>query len=222
MVGGDVAHWIARHGAPAADLAVRWLRDALAGVQYIHRDVGIVHHDIKPHNLLLDAGQNLRIGDLGLGHVQRLARLALPDGSIRGTLWYMSPEQARGERTDERSDLFSLGSSFYHIVSGMRPFEASTPAEVLARVSRADHEPLATLAPETPALLAVVIDRLMQPHPLLRYQDAGVALADLDSYLASDRPGVGALAAACEAPAPTDMFAQTPSTIVPRHKAVTT
>jgi hypothetical protein len=203
LAGGDVAHWIGRHGAPAVDLAVRWLRDALAGLYYIHRDVGIIHHDIKPHNLLLDAGQNLRISDLGLGLWQRQAELAEADGSIRGTLWYMSPEQARGERTDERSDLFSLGSTFYHIVSGTRPYEASTPAEVLARVARADHLPLADSAPETPAPLAVVIDRLMRPHPLARYQDAGVALADLDSYLSRGRLD------GCGHAAPTELLAQT-------------
>src|SRR5690349_11859838 len=103
----------------------------------------------------------------------------------------MSPEQAAGGRLDERSDLFSLGSAFYHIVGGRPPFDAATPAEILARVARVDCLPLTEVAPHVPASLATIIDRLMQADPLRRYQEAGVARADLESYLRRDRLGSG-------------------------------
>jgi serine/threonine-protein kinase len=187
MSGGDIARWVGGHGTPPPKLAARWLRDALTGMRYIHRNVGIVHGDLKPHNLLLDAARNLKIGDLGLSRLEGLARQVEADGTIRGTLWYMSPEQARGESTDARSDLFSLGSTFYHILSGTRPYDASTPAEIITRIAQGEFAPLSEVAPYAPAALVVLVERLMQPDPLRRYQDAAVALADLESYLEKDR-----------------------------------
>lgn len=187
LSGGDLAHWISRHGTPAMSRAARWMEQALSGLEYIHSSVGIVHCDLKPANFLLDAGQNLKIGDLGLSQLQHLTRLVGSDGKISGTLWYMSPEQAQGQQPDERSDLFSLGASFYHILSGRPPFDAATSAEILAKVLRVDCPPLSEAAPHLPAGLAVLVERMMQPDPLRRYQDAGVAKADLESYLGRQR-----------------------------------
>ncbi|MAG93552.1 MAG: hypothetical protein CMJ48_07365 [Planctomycetaceae bacterium] len=183
MVGGDVEHWTARHGVPPFALAAQWLQESLSGLEYIHHDAGVVHCDIKPGNLLLDAGRKLKLGDLGLSQMDQGNRQPDADGRIRGTLWYISPEQARGEPLDARSDLFSLGSSFYHILSRVRPFDASAPAQILARVSHGECDPLARIAPDVPAGIATVIERLMQPDPIRRYQNARVALADLHSYL---------------------------------------
>ncbi|MGE0609341.1 MAG: serine/threonine-protein kinase [Pirellulales bacterium] len=186
LAGGDVGRWMQKHGVPSGPLAARWMRDALRGLVYIHRDVGLIHCDIKPTNMLLDVGLNAKLSDLGLSQLHRDAR-ASEDGKIRGTLWYMSPEQSRGEALDERSDLFSLGSTFYHILSGEAPYNASTAAEILARVGRGDHVPLGLRSPSTSPALAAIVERLMQPDPLRRYQEAAVALADLESYLGRSR-----------------------------------
>jgi hypothetical protein len=183
MTGGDLAHWIKRFGTPPVALAARWFHDALAGLRYIHRDLGLVHCDLKPANLLLDGVQNLKIGDLGLSQFWRLTHILKTDGSVRGTPWYMAPEQARGEPLDERSDLFSLGSTFFHILTGTLPFQATNYTELLAKVSRAEHQSLREAAPDVALPLSVVIQRLMQADPLERYQNAEVALADLESYL---------------------------------------
>lgn len=195
LSGGDVAHWIERRGLPDGLRAARWLRDALTGLHYIHAQVGLLHGDLKPSNLLLDAGEHLKIGDLGLGQLCQKPAGGGEGGAIRGTPWYMAPEQARGERLDFRSDLFSLGSTFFHILSGLRPFESATAAEVLHRVARGAQPPLEELAPYVPPPLAVIVGRLMQPEPLRRYQSAEVALADLQSYvenglLVPDQAGV--------------------------------
>jgi serine/threonine-protein kinase len=153
---------------------------------------------VKPNNLLLDTGYRLKIGDLGLGQLRRLTRMVEPDGKIRGTPWYMSPEQACGERLDERSDLNSLGNTFFHILSGTQPFAGSSPVEILARVTRGEHPRLHDVAPNVPAGLAVLVERLMQPDPLRRYQNADVALADLQSYFQLNRITVGAAPAESE------------------------
>ncbi len=180
--GGDVDHWMTRNHLPPFGLAARWLRDALAGLRYIHEELGLMHCDMKPANLLLDAKHNLKIGDLGLSQLWRLSRLLLPDGSVRGTPMYMSPEQARGENLDQRTDLFSLGSTFFYMLTGSPPFEASGNAELVSLVARGEAPLLSEVAPDAPAPLAVIIDRLMRGDMLRRYQKAAVALADLESY----------------------------------------
>lgn len=186
LMGGDVAHWLARCGTPPFDLAARWLADALAGLRYIHENTGLLHCDLKPGNLLLDARHNLKIGDLGLSQLWRLTHLLGADGRVKGTPWYMAPEQARGELLDQRSDLFSLGSTFFHILTGNLPFQGAGVTEVLANVSAGRVQPISDVAPDIPAPLAVIVERLMRPDPLERYQEAAVALMDLESYLRRD------------------------------------
>ena len=187
MPGGDVAHWIQRHGPPSARMAARWLHDALEGLRYIHREIDLVHGDVKPNNLLLDGGRKLHVGDLGMSQLMQLTRILRPDGRIRGTPAYMSPEQARGDRLDERSDLNSLGNSFFHVLSGNPPFTGDNAVEVITKVSRAEHPRLSDVAPQVSPGLAVIVERLMEADPLRRYQTADVALADLRSFLDKGR-----------------------------------
>ena len=182
LPGGDLSNWVEVYGTPPVPLACRWLRDALEALRRIHDDLGMIHCDIKPHNLLLDARQNLKIGDLGLSQLWRLSHVLGPDGRVRGTPMYMAPEQARGELLDARSDLFSLGASFFYLVSGDIPYEASNPAELFAKVAGGHFRRLADRAPDLKPPLGPIVERLMQPDPRARYQSAAVALADLESY----------------------------------------
>lgn len=182
MTGGDVAHWVTSHGPAPLDLAARWLGDCLAGLEFIHDHLGLVHCDIKPHNLLLDARANLKLGDLGLSELSGLKRVVAPDGRIKGTPMYMSPEQARGDALDQRSDLYSLGSSFFYILTGSVPYDAANGTELLAKVARGDAKQLSQVAPDVEGPAAVLVRRLMHGNPRERYQRASVALADLESY----------------------------------------
>src|SRR5262249_37655923 len=117
-----------------------------AGLAAAHAQ-GLVHRDIKPANILLENGvQRVKITDFGLA---RVAARAGPTagGALAGTPPYMSPEQARGEPTDHRTDLFSLGSVLYTLCAGRPPFQADTTAGVLSRVRADAPQPVREINP---------------------------------------------------------------------------
>jgi serine/threonine-protein kinase len=182
MAGGDLGAWQRQHGCPPLDLAARWFRQALEGLQYAHRR-GILHRDLKPHNLLLNADGHLKVSDFGLlkqadPHDSGLT----PRSAIIGTPHYMSPEQALGEPADERSDIFSLGTTFFHILSGRLPFNRTGATAVLMQIAQEDAPRLAEVAPQVAVPLSVVIGRMMARRREERYQDVGVILEDFVSY----------------------------------------
>jgi len=182
MAGGDLANWLVRHRLPPVEVATRWLRQALEGLHYAHRR-GILHRDLKPHNLLLNAEGNLKVSDFGL--LKEVAQPAVgrtPRSAILGTPHYMSPEQALGEALDERSDIFALGSTFFHVFSGRMPFQKSTPHAVLLQITQEEAPRLTEAAPGAPRPLTVLLARMMARRPDERYQDVGVILEDLASY----------------------------------------
>jgi serine/threonine protein kinase len=181
MGGGDLARWQQQHGCPNDDLAARWFRQAVEGLHYAHRH-GILHRDLKPHNLLLTAEGNLKVSDFGLlkQAVRGPAGLT-PRATILGTPHYMSPEQALGEPVDERSDLFSLGAAFFHLLSGRLPFTKTGPA-ILVQIAHEDAPRLQEVASQVAIPLAVLVGRMMARRPEERYQDAAVILEDLAAY----------------------------------------
>ena len=182
MGGGDLAQYLQRQGPPPVDVGVRWLRDSLDGLAYAHRH-SVVHRDLKPHNLLLTGDGNVKVSDFGLlKQLQQPATGLTPRSMIMGTPHYMSPEQALGEPLDERSDIFSLGTSFFYIFTGHLPFDRSTPAAVLVQIAQEDAPSLEKVAPHLPLPLSVLIGRMMARRRELRYQEIGVILEDLASY----------------------------------------
>jgi hypothetical protein len=182
MAGGDLARYLQQQGPPLIEVGLRWFRDALEGLAYAHRH-GVLHRDIKPHNLLLTADAAVKVSDFGLlKQVQRPPGGLTPRSIIMGTPHYMSPEQALGEPLDERSDLFSLGTAFFYLFSGYLPFERNSAAAVLVQIAQQDAPRLDEVAPHLPLPLAVVIRRMMARRREERYQDASVILEDLASY----------------------------------------
>jgi tRNA A-37 threonylcarbamoyl transferase component Bud32 len=182
LAGGDLAQWLKRRGVPSAELGIRWLREALEGLQYAHRR-SVLHRDLKPHNLLLTEEGRLKVSDFGL--LKRTSPEATgltPRSTILGTPYYMSPEQALGEPLDERSDLFSLGTTFFHLFSGRLPFDSGSATAVLIQLSQEDAPRLDQVAPQVPVPLAIIIKRMMARRREERYQETGVILEDLASY----------------------------------------
>jgi serine/threonine protein kinase len=148
-----------------------------AGLSAAHAQ-GLVHRDVKPANILLENGvERVRLTDFGLARAAADAGVT-QSGVIAGTPHYMAPEQARGESTDQRADLFSLGSTLYAMCAGYPPFRAESPLAVLRRVCDDVPRPLREINPEIPAWLQSIIARLHAKDPSQRYQSAS-EVADL-------------------------------------------
>ena len=148
-----------------------------AGLAAAHKH-GEIHRDIKPANILLENGiERVKITDFGLARAADDASMT-QSGVVAGTPQYMSPEQARGDSVDARSDLFSLGSVMYAMCAGHPPFRATTTMGVLKRVCDDTPRPIRDVNPEVPPWLAEIIGRLMAKNPADRYSSAG-EVADL-------------------------------------------
>ncbi len=124
---------------------------------------GIVHRDVKAANVLIDARGSARVGDFGLAKTVAIADDApvTRAGLIVGTPDYMSPEQARGEAVDLRSDIYSLGVVLYEMLGGVRPFGGSTPLAIVAHHLHSQPPPLKDLRPDVPASLLRLVERMM-------------------------------------------------------------
>jgi serine/threonine protein kinase/tetratricopeptide (TPR) repeat protein len=149
---------------------------------------GIVHRDIKPENIVIRPDGLAKIVDFGLAKVadeaadkadtQTTRSLDMP-GRIVGTIGYMSPEQARGQEVDGRTDIFSLGTLLYEMLGGQPPFRGETASDVMAAILTAEPPPLRQLSPEVPPKLERIVGRMMAKDPEGRYQSSSEVLADL-------------------------------------------
>jgi serine/threonine-protein kinase len=151
---------------------------------------GLVHRDVKPSNILLENGvERVKLTDFGLARAVDDASLT-QSGVVAGTPQYMSPEQARGESVDARSDLFSLGSVLYFMCAGHPPFRASSTPAVLRRVCDERPRPLREVNPDVPAWLAEFVERLHAKDPATRVQSATEAADIMAGYLAALQRGM--------------------------------
>jgi alpha-galactosidase len=145
---------------------------------------GLVHRDIKPANILLENGiERVKITDFGLARSIDDVRITQA-GAVYGTPQYMSPEQAQGERVDQRSDLFSLGSLMYAMSTGRPPFRGDTGLAVLKRVCDDTPRQIREVNPDIPEALADIVNRLLAKNPDARFQTAGEVAELLSRYLA--------------------------------------
>lgn len=164
-------------GALDVVVAVRIAYQVAMGLAAAHAQ-GLVHRDIKPSNILLERNvQKAFIADFGLARAADDASLTR-SGFLAGTPDFMSPEQARGEAIDARSDLFSLGSVLYTMLTGHPPFRAASPMAVLNRISQDKPRSILAYNSRVPEWLSDLVDRLLSKHPSDRYASA-VQTADL-------------------------------------------
>ena len=147
---------------------------------------GIIHRDIKPQNLLLSPDGVVKVTDFGIARATSLSTMTRT-GAVMGTPHYMSPEQARGQRVDTRSDLYSLGIVLYQMLTGRIPFEAETPWEVIRQHIEVKAEPVRRVRSEVPRPLERLVERCLEKRPDRRYQSAG----ELASALREAVPGTG-------------------------------
>jgi serine/threonine protein kinase len=148
----------------------------------------VVHRDLNPGNLLVDEGGCVRIADFGLAKLSAAGDTEA--GITRGTARFMSPEQARGAGLDGRSDLFSVGTVLYVLLTGRLPFTGATDRDIMRSVVRAQFRPVQLGRPQVPDAVARVVHRLMAPSPASRYptaRDAAEALAEAYDRQGADR-----------------------------------
>ena len=145
---------------------------------------GIVHRDIKPSNIMLDRNDVVKVMDFGLAKAtQDSAQMGLTQsGLIMGTPNYMSPEQAKGEPVDCRSDIYSLGVVFFELLTGKLPFAADTPAAIIYKHAFETAPPATELNPNLPPFLADVCARMLAKDPRERYANPKALLLDLNEF----------------------------------------
>jgi serine/threonine-protein kinase len=162
---------------------LRIAMQAAEGLAAAHAQ-GLVHRDVKPANILLEKGvDRVLLTDFGLARAIDDAALTR-SGVIAGTPQYMSPEQAKGEAIDHRTDLFSLGSVIYAMCTGRSPFRAETTMGVLRRICDGEARPIREVNAEIPAWLARIIEKLLAKSPANRFEDARALASLLEQCLA--------------------------------------
>jgi serine/threonine-protein kinase len=174
-----------RGPAPDVDRAADLARQIASALDYAHRS-GVVHRDIKPANIIETADGRAKLMDFGIAKVptSELTR----EGQFLGTPAYMSPEQVMGKPVDGRSDLFSLGSVLYEVLSGQKPFTGEDIPSVIHKILSHDPQPAGTFNRGVPEELEVILCHLLAKDPADRYTCAGEVVEDLDAYLAGGRP----------------------------------
>jgi eukaryotic-like serine/threonine-protein kinase len=170
---------IGRGPAPV-NVAVEYVRQILSALRFAHRH-GIVHRDIKPHNVLVDREGRVKVTDFGIARAGTSQMTEA--GSIVGTAQYLSPEQARGTEVDQRSDLYSLGVVLYELLTGQTPFDGDTPVEIAMKHLSATPRPPSHIRRDVPRDLDMVVMRALAKDPTARYQSADEMEADLERVL---------------------------------------
>ena len=168
---GNLEQRVQRGGKLAPKEALEVLHDASKALVYAEMR-GIVHRDIKPANLMQNAAGTTKLADLGLAmHIEAEATES-DNKKIYGTPHFISPEQARGEAVDHRSDLYSLGATAYRLLSGRTPFEGGSTREILRALQSESPRQLAELVRTIPPELEALVARLMEKDPRARFPTA--------------------------------------------------
>ena len=197
--GGSLEDVLRREGAQPPGRALTWLEDAGRALDAAHA-AGIVHRDVKPANLLLDAGGHVHVADFGIASAAGLDSFTRP-GTVLGTAGYLSPEQAGGERATPASDRYALGVVAFELLSGERPFARDNPTAEAAAHVRAPVPAISEANPALPHTLDPVFEQALAKDPAARFASAGELVAALRGAFDAD---AGRTRVAAPAPLPVE------------------
>jgi serine/threonine-protein kinase len=178
---GEIIH---SRGAIHPRLALDILRQVTAALVKATSE-GIVHRDIKPENIMLARSGEVKVADFGLARVQGDGVNLTQVGVTMGTPLYMSPEQIEGGEIDSRSDIYSLGVTAYHMLTGSPPFSGDTPLSVAVQHLHQAADPVLKRRPDIPPRFAAIVDRMLSKKPDDRYAEPAALLRDLHQLAAN-------------------------------------
>ena len=182
LVPGEALEAVLERGEKLeAERARRLMIEVARGLAAAHA-AGFIHRDIKPSNLLLDASSHVKIADFGLAKPLSKAGGSLTgQGVVLGTPMYMAPEQTRGEPVDHRADMYALGCSFFHLISGTPPYDGNNAIELLSKHFTAPVPSVRSRVRDVPPALARVLERLMQKEPAGRFESYDALIDALEA-----------------------------------------
>jgi len=174
--------YIERCGSIDVKDTIHFIIQILRALQHAH-DKGIIHRDIKPQNIMLLEDGTIKVTDFGIARFSKnnTKSMTMTNKAI-GSVHYVSPEQARGEPTDAKSDLYSLGVMMYEMLTGKLPFDADNAVSVAIMQLQSDPEPPRKINPEIPVGLEEIIIKTMQKDPKKRYRSASEMLSDIYKF----------------------------------------
>ena len=172
-------------------VALKYSMQICSALAHAHRN-GIIHRDIKPHNIILSKDGNCKVTDFGIAFVNNMNETKKIDEGILGSVHYISPEHAKGVITDERSDIYSLGVTMYEMLTGVLPFDSDNAVSVAVMHINSDPKPIKDINIAVPLTLVQIVKKAMSKDILGRYQSANEMYKDL--YELSNEPDVFVLA----------------------------
>ncbi len=208
--GRNLREYLEKKGPPDLLLALSIMRQVASALQRA-AELGIIHRDIKPDNILLTRKGEIKVADFGLSRCLACNGPALnltQSGVTMGTPLYMSPEQVEGKPVDCRTDIYSFGVTCYYMLAGHPPFQGDSPFEVALQQVRDEPKPLTEIRPDLPAALCAIVRKMMAKDPNGRYQTARELLKDI----ARLRESLSGQTAAATKPSPSVELVPVPST----------
>ena len=177
--GITLKNYIKRAGHMDSKETIAIALQAAAGIELAHK-MGIVHRDIKPQNIIVDSEGNVKVADFGIA---RAATQQTVNATVMGSVHYISPEQARSGKSDERSDIYSFGCTMYEMLTGKVPYDGDTSVSVVFAHMENPIPHVKDLVPEVYPALDMAVAKCMQKKARLRYQHIGELMEDLRKAL---------------------------------------